>query len=203
MPAAMAVSTARAALLLAAGQMAGASAPAVVLMKGVMKIMLLKKLRLTVGAVMVLLALGAVGLGYRAGDPSGAARAAPPDKPVSELEALRKENELLKLNLQVVLEKVRAQEAELRAARGQAAEAQRLMYREQVKEAERVLIGRWIEQGSTVPDVTAEAEAAVKALREAKDKEAQRRATEALEKALEKLKKQTKSEPPPAGPGKP
>src|SRR5262249_57363409 len=34
-----------------------------------------------------------------------------------ELEALRKENELLKLNLQVVLEKVRAQEAEVRGLR--------------------------------------------------------------------------------------
>src|SRR5262249_17532266 len=39
------------------------------------------------------------------------------EKPRSELEALRKENELLKLNLQVVLEKVRAQEAELHTLR--------------------------------------------------------------------------------------
>ena len=43
--------------------------------------------------------------------------AAPPDRPLNELEALRKENELLKLNLLVVLEKVRAQEAELHAVR--------------------------------------------------------------------------------------
>jgi hypothetical protein len=40
-----------------------------------------------------------------------------------------------------------------------------------------------------------EAEVALKALREAKDPEAQRRATEALEKALEKLKQQTKPQP--------
>jgi hypothetical protein len=37
-------------------------------------------------------------------------------------------------------------------------------------------------------DPLSEADAALKALREAKDKEGQRRATEALEKALEKLK---------------
>jgi hypothetical protein len=37
---------------------------------------------------------------------------------LSEVEALRRENEFLKLNLEVVLEKVRAQEAELRALRG-------------------------------------------------------------------------------------
>src|SRR5262249_30049449 len=41
-------------------------------------------------------------------------------RPLTELEALRKENELLKLNLEVVLEKVRTQEAELRALRGTA-----------------------------------------------------------------------------------
>ena len=61
--------------------------------------------------------------GWRAGVPGG--RSGPgqdrPDrgKPPSEVETLRKENELLRLNLQVVLEKVRAQEAELHALRGQ------------------------------------------------------------------------------------
>src|SRR5262245_6290784 len=40
-------------------------------------------------------------------------------KPRTELEALRRENELLKLNLEVVLEKVRSQETELRTLRGQ------------------------------------------------------------------------------------
>src|SRR6185295_9024154 len=58
---------------------------------------------------------------YVAGDRSGAAQAAPPDKPKNELEALRRENELLKLNLEVVLEKVRAQEAELQSVRKQLA----------------------------------------------------------------------------------
>jgi hypothetical protein len=49
-------------------------------------------------------------------------------------------------------------------------------------------------------DPVQEAESALKALREAKDQEGRRRATEALEKALEKLKQQTKPE---AGPSKP
>jgi hypothetical protein len=146
-------STARAAALVAAGQVGAVSTTALLLMKGVMKAMLLKKLRVVAGAVVVLLALGAVGLVYQAAG-SGSAQAAPPDKPRNELEALRRENELLKLNLEVVLEKVRAQEAELREFRARDSGPQ----------------------------------AALKALREAKDPEGQRRATEALEKALDKLK---------------
>jgi RNA polymerase sigma factor (sigma-70 family) len=108
--------TAKSAALVAAGQVGAVSTTALLLMKGVMKAMLMKKLRLVVGAVLVVVALGAVGLGYQAGG-SGSAQAAPPDKPKNELEALRRENELLKLNLEVVLEKVRAQEAELREFR--------------------------------------------------------------------------------------
>ncbi len=111
-------STAKGAALVAAGQVAAVSASAVVLMQGVIKAMLLSKLRLVAGAVLVVLALGMVGLAYQAGDDAGMARAAPPDRPRNELEALRRENELLKLNLEVVLEKVRAQEAELRDLRG-------------------------------------------------------------------------------------
>src|SRR5436305_2680419 len=68
--------------------------------------------------LLVVAVLGATGVAYRAG-----AQAPPTDtprveRPRNELEALRKENELLRLNLQVVLEKVRAQEAELRGLRG-------------------------------------------------------------------------------------
>jgi RNA polymerase sigma factor (sigma-70 family) len=116
-PAALVGSTARAAALVAAGQLAGFAAPAVVLMKEVMKAMLVQKLRLVAGAVVVLVAAAIGGLAYHAGGISGALQAAAPDKPRNELEALRRENELLKLNLEVVLEKVRAQENELRALR--------------------------------------------------------------------------------------
>jgi hypothetical protein len=44
-------------------------------------------------------------------------------------------------------------------------------------------------------DPVKDAEEAVKALREARDKDSQRRATEALDKALEKLKTQDKAQP--------
>jgi RNA polymerase sigma factor (sigma-70 family) len=197
-PAALVLSTAKAAALVAAGHMAGAGAPAVLLMNEVMKAMLLKKLRLAVGTVMVLVALGAVGLGYQAGGGSGTAQAAPPEKPRNDLEALRRENDLLKLNLEVVLEKVRAQEAELRTLRGQRVEVQKHLYANDVLQAYNgYLASKALERIASDP--VQEAESAVKALRAAKDPEGKRRATEALEKALEKLKKQTKPE---AGPGK-
>jgi RNA polymerase sigma factor (sigma-70 family) len=109
--------TVKSATLVAVGQLAGVSTPAVALMEGVMKAMFLKKLRLVIGTTLVLVAVGAVGLGQYLSGGSGTVQAAPPERPLSELEALKKENELLKLNLQVVLEKVRAQEAELREVR--------------------------------------------------------------------------------------
>jgi RNA polymerase sigma factor (sigma-70 family) len=116
-PSALVRSTAKAAALVAAGQVAAVTPAAFVLVQGVIRAMFLNKVGRVVGAVLLVAALGAVGLAYQAGGKSGTVQAAPPDKAPSELEALRKENELLKLNLQVVLEKVRAQEAELRALR--------------------------------------------------------------------------------------
>jgi RNA polymerase sigma factor (sigma-70 family) len=252
-------STAKVAALVAAGQVAAVSTTAVLLMKGVMKTMLVKKLRLVAGAVVVLLALGAVGVAYQAGG-SGSAQAAPPDKPKNELDALRRENELLKLNLEVVLEKVRAQEAELREFRARenlgpprrdsglprgsggpavpGGDSFRPGFRPgdlppgaTEKPGGNIGTARpgtssgggppgasgmpgptgpWTGTGvsgpgpggmtggsgaspsRTQPDPVQEAEAALKALREAKDPESQRRGTEALEKALEKLKQQTK-----------
>jgi RNA polymerase sigma factor (sigma-70 family) len=216
-PAALVSLTARAAVLVVAGQVAGA-APAIVLMQGVMKAMLMRKLRLAVGAVLVLAALGAVGVGYQAGGGSGAVQAAPPDKPANELEALRKENELLKLNLQVVLEKVRAQEDELQGLR-KAVAARDLrgkgaayldydrdgfldlyitdgkLFRDKGDGTFEDVSGQSGVQPAPRPDVSGparEAETALKALREAKDKEGQRRAAEALDKAMMKLRDKLK-----------
>jgi RNA polymerase sigma factor (sigma-70 family) len=210
-------STARVAALMAAGQIGAASTTAALLMKGAMKTMLLKKLRVVAGAVVVVLALGAVGVGYRAGG-AGSAQAAPPDKPQNELEALRKENELLKLNLQVVLEKVRAQEHEIQGLRKEVATrdlkgkvpagqsafldfdtdgwpdlyiANRGLWRQNAD-------GTFSVQPTPKDDLsgaTKEAEAALKALRDAKDKDGQRRTTEALEKAMEKLKQPADNKP--------
>jgi hypothetical protein len=87
-------------------------------MRGVLQSMFIAKLKLMAGALMVMTALGATGLVYRAAGQPTPAEPRREGKPLSEVEALRRENELLKLNLEVVLEKVRAQEAELRALRG-------------------------------------------------------------------------------------
>jgi RNA polymerase sigma factor (sigma-70 family) len=228
-------STARAAALVAAGQLAAVSPPAAALMRGVMKAMLLKKLRVGIGAVVLTVALATLGIAYQAGGGAGAAQAAAPDKPKSELEALRKENELLKLNLQVVLEKVQAQETELRDLRGKVAAAQApagpwklsviqsdlrfanpLTYPAYV---DPVGATRWAQfysvdnpltnnvywnynaltpyvtlsaQRDPFTDAAQAAECALKALREARDEQAQRRAMESLEKAMKKLKEHVK-----------
>jgi RNA polymerase sigma factor (sigma-70 family) len=116
-PSSLVTSTVQAALLAAAGQLA-ASLPAAALMRGVLQSMFIAKLKLMAGAMMVVTALGATGLVYRAAGQPAPAEPRREGKPLSEVETLRRENELLKLNLEVVLEKVRAQEAELRALRG-------------------------------------------------------------------------------------
>jgi RNA polymerase sigma factor (sigma-70 family) len=118
--AALVMTTARAAALVAAGQLAAVSTEAAVLMTGVLKAMLMEKVRLSVVAILATVVLAVGGLAGRfvaapaaAQAPTPAKRAA--DKPANELEVLRKKVELLELNLEVVLEKVRAQEREIRS----------------------------------------------------------------------------------------
>jgi hypothetical protein len=179
--------------------------------------MFLNKMGL-VGAVLVA-AVGVGGLAYQAGGQPGAAQAAPPDRPASELEALRKEIELLRLNLQVVLEKVRAQEAELRELRAGRASGTPTgpgMMMGPMAPGNKPPTGGMMPSGgmgmrdmsgghgSSMPpgsggapaagDPVQEAEAALKQLREARDTEGQRRAADALEHALEKLKQRRKAD---------
>ena len=194
---------------LASGQAVAATA-AVALSKEVLKTMFLAKLKLAFGAVMVVAALGAGGVAYQVSGPR-AAQAAPEGKPASELEALRKENELLKLNLQVVLEKVRAQEAELRSVKAragalgkQSAAAAQARYHQAVS-AQYEALARYQSAFRKVnkeesPDPTKLVEAALKAFREAKDPEAKRRAAEALEQAAKKLREQPKQPAKPRDP---
>jgi RNA polymerase sigma factor (sigma-70 family) len=194
MPAALASSTARAAVLLLAGHLAAVTTPAALLMKEVMKTMLLKKLRLLAGTVMVLAALGGLGFSYQAGGGAGVAQAAEPARPRNELEALRRENELLKLNLEVVLEKVRAQETQLRELRTQKTEQAPQVALRWLAEAQ---LSDWVKSvdSSTnvrAPDALKEAESALKSLREAKDNDSRRNALDALENAVQKLKLQPK-----------
>ena len=168
--------------------------------------MFLAKLKLAVGAVVVLAALGASGLAYRA---AGQAPAAPTrgGKGLTEVEALRRENELLKLNLEVVLEKVRAQEAEVRSLRAQLARRGHLDFDSstnlRLPKAEASLLGKL--EGTKYPDPDAgrEAEAALKALREAKDDAARRRAVDELDHALRALRQHVPGAPDDYGPKRP
>jgi RNA polymerase sigma factor (sigma-70 family) len=197
-PAALVVATARAAGLVAAGHLAAVSAPVAVLTTGVLRAMFLAKAKVVFAAVVLVAALGAGGVAYRS-DSVWAGQAEPPSKakPRTELEALRRENELLKLNLEVVLEKVRTQEQELRGFREKTKavpydaaqyDAALTRYRAQLA------LGR---APRNEVDATKQAEAAVKALREANDNESRRRAVDALEQALRNLRQQLPGVRPP------
>jgi RNA polymerase sigma factor (sigma-70 family) len=224
-PARLVGTTVRAAVLVAAGKAAAVTTPAAALMKEVLQAMLLTKLKLSVAAVCVVAALAAGGLVYRA---SAQAPGGPP--PRSEVDALRHRVELLQLNLDVLLEKVHAQEAELRALRGhvqarpggkevtlgehapvtaptvrdggaKGGEAVRYFsggqrttrgFREAVTNYHlRTVINVPVELVE-LPDPVQQVQEALKTYREARDAEARRRALADLEKALAKLKEQTK-----------
>ncbi len=103
---------ARAAPAMACSTVRGAaSAGAAVLARGVLRTMTMAKMKAAALVLALTAMVGAGGVLYRgAGGP--AAQAADPSPSPSDADALRKENELLKLNLQVVLEKLRAQQAE-------------------------------------------------------------------------------------------
>jgi RNA polymerase sigma factor (sigma-70 family) len=118
-PAALAVWTAEAATAFAAGQ--AALAPRVAaLTQGVLQAMFLSKLQ-GVAATLLLAASLAVGcLAFQAAGPGKAAAAQARDDG-KDLEALRKENELLKVNLQATLEKIQRLEAEVRDLRARLA----------------------------------------------------------------------------------
>jgi RNA polymerase sigma factor (sigma-70 family) len=198
-PPALVVETVKAAALVAAGQAAAVTSPAASLMKEVMKVMFLAKVKVFVALAMVAVVLGVSGFVYRA---SGEDTAPPTGKPQNELEALRRENELLKLNLEVVLEKVRALDTEVRALRGREA-AKVIGQVGQAGQPVRVELGsdaglNVFFAGNLEPfvnkelDPAQEVEAALKVFREAPNKETRRRAADALEKALKKLREQTK-----------
>jgi hypothetical protein len=119
------------------------------------------------------------------------------------LEALKKETELLRFNLQVVLEKARAQEAELKALKGQAKAV-----RDHLDLG--VAVGDFDGDGridlviaNQAPTALQRVEAALKTFREAKDTAAKHRAAEALEQAVKKLREQPKQPAKPHAPTPP
>jgi len=106
--------TAQKAVLVAGGQLAAISSSVTILMKAGVKAMFLAKLKATVTTLMVIAVLGG-GLAY-SGSGGG------PAKPQNELDALRRENELLRVNLRVTLEKIEVLEKQVKDLKGQASQ---------------------------------------------------------------------------------
>jgi RNA polymerase sigma-70 factor (ECF subfamily) len=225
---ALAASTARVAVLVAAGEALTAGAvPArvVALAEGVIKTMLLTKLRAFVAvAVVAFVSAGVVGLAYRttaaepektAGAPAaepGKAAGAPaaggaPEAAADDLEALRLEVEALRKSLQATRERVRALEDEVAALKGTKAgagsgpeksEAAKLKDAAKLKERLDREIRRHRPENPAADrkareaaDSLAEAEAALKQLRQNPNN---KQAADALERALQRLKERPKPE---------
>jgi hypothetical protein len=210
MSAAQASSTARVAALVAAGQLAGETTAPVLLMKGVMQAMLIKKVRLTGCAILVTAALGAFGLASRPGGEVQAQEASQTEaraggKGASDLAALRRENEDLRGTVRVLLKEIRTLQQSLESARAGPAAGKII-----TNEKNFDLINRIQRDDLTQTEVILtptdgmvrlrpdqkewgaehEAEAALKALREARDPEARRRAAEALWRATQRVREQ-------------
>jgi RNA polymerase sigma factor (sigma-70 family) len=100
-------STAKTAVLVAAGKLTAVSSSVLFLMKVGARAMFLAKLKATLAAVVVLAFVGG-GIVYSGGDST---------QPKSELEALRRENELLKVNLRATLERIETLEKRLAASK--------------------------------------------------------------------------------------
>jgi RNA polymerase sigma factor (sigma-70 family) len=114
-PASLLSSTTEMAMLVATGQVTAVSGSVEVLKKGALKMMFLAKLKLTVGVMVVVTALGAVGLAYRA--TAQEPRRAPPSasRAADDLESLRLEIEALRKELRATHERVKTLEGEMRA----------------------------------------------------------------------------------------
>jgi RNA polymerase sigma factor (sigma-70 family) len=126
-PASLLSSTTKAAVLVAAGQ-AALSGSVDFLLKGMLKTMLLAKLKLAIGTVMVVTALGAAGLAYRAtsqqpnrtrvDDVLPQTRRAESRPAADDLESLRLEIEALRKELRAMRVRVKALEDEARGGKG-------------------------------------------------------------------------------------
>jgi RNA polymerase sigma factor (sigma-70 family) len=175
-------STVSAALLVSAGSEVPAVSAAI--MKGVLKAMFLTKLKVA-SVVVLVAALGGGGFVYQVGKPAEAQAQpqAQPPKPLSEVEALRRENELLKLNLEVVLKEVRSLKAEVAELKGAGKKSS-----DDRTELSNLPMSRTTGKEKRVSDTLAELERSLKAIRDGGDRNEYRRVIEALDKALRRLK---------------
>jgi RNA polymerase sigma factor (sigma-70 family) len=107
-PASLGSATIRAAVLVAAGQGAAVTPAAVALMKEVSQSMFLTKLKLALAAVMLVALAGTGGLVYHASAEAPRVERPPADRPLTDLEVLRREVEILKLQVEVLQSEVRA-----------------------------------------------------------------------------------------------
>jgi RNA polymerase sigma factor (sigma-70 family) len=183
---ALAADTARVATLVLTGELASVSGPVAVLVKGALKTMFVARFKMV--GVLFLVACLTLGAGSVAYHPVEAQNAAPAVRPLNELEALRRENALLKLNLEVVLEKVRAQANELEMVKQKARTAQaETLYRDQLAATGLAWLARQ-QNDKLVRPPAPDVEALLRHLREAKTNDARTNAIDALEKALRQLR---------------
>jgi RNA polymerase sigma factor (sigma-70 family) len=207
-PPALVGMTTKAALLVAAGRTAALSASLSEILKGATQAMLFAKLKPTLATVMAIV-LGAGTVVYCASGQTG-----PAVKPPNELEALRHENELLKINLRVTLEKIKALEMDVGKLKSQAkvglgpdvgagfADLDNDGFIDIIIANEALFKNRG---DGTFIDVTAdqkkaleramkvrpdEMESALKLLRTAKDDESRQRAVDQMEQVMKKLREE-------------
>ena len=178
---ALALATAKAAVQFAAGHAAALATPAAVLSMGVFTAMLMTKLKLVVATAMVGTVLGACCLAYY----TSAALAGPADRK-DDLEALRKENDLLRRSLEVALDRIKAQDAELKGLRDR--DRKRGLTDEESRARLRYNEFTSMYDSETVNRLGVR----LKAIGEAKDQDTALRAVEDLEKALQRLKESLK-----------
>jgi RNA polymerase sigma factor (sigma-70 family) len=204
MPPSLVGLTTKSALLVAAGQMTAVSTSISVIMKGATQAMFFAKLKATLATVLTLV-LTAGTLVYCASGQTGTTA-----KPQNELEALRYENELLKINLRVTLEKIRSLEGEVVALKGQAKAVgnipewgRRFVDIDGDGFTDILVSTPWesvknaLERAMKVrPD---EMDQALKLLRAAKDATSRQRAVDQMERIMKKLREEIKGPEAPAG----
>jgi RNA polymerase sigma factor (sigma-70 family) len=251
-PACLVVRTAKSAALAAAGRAVVGDTAAAILVHEVQRGLLMTKLKVCAATAAVAVLLGAGGFAYRAAGQAPRPEKSAEVRPPADGGPLRKEVEILKLQVELLQEKVRAQGEEIRALKGRTggpdrprgltssnpfgnppaenvAPASNGAQRGQPpadpapggaapvglapaapapKPAGGAQQGRPAPFGGDVAPVKAwgaggasltpedEAEAALKALRQARDPETRRRAAEALERAVKKLRARPAKEAP-------